>query len=119
MGPLKISDDEKKFILEAYGLISEGTVKGRKVTVNSDGTVSIPNKKNIIQKIRMYTKLAEINVAKITPAGNGYNITGKSGRTEFVDDEKINKFIEFVDTNKPNVINSGSMTKPNIYLKKV
>lgn len=116
--------DKFYFLLETQigdvkTLITENIdVEGRKTIINSDGTVTINNYKEIPQRIRMSTKLGNINVVKIEPAGNGYNITGKSGRTEFIERSKIKQIISFVDKGTPSVIDSGSMIKPNVELKK-
>lgn len=103
-----------------YGLVTEAVnVGGRNATINPDGTVSITDKGGRPQKIRMSTKLGDVNVVNIQPASGGYNITGKSGMTEFVDNNKIGQVIQFVDNNTPAEIDSGSMMKPNLLLRKV
>lgn len=115
-----ITESEKNTIREMYGLVTEAVnVGGRSATINPDGTVSITDKSGRPQKIRMSTKLGDVNVVNIQPASGGFNITGKSGMTEFVDNNKIGKVIQFVDTNTPSEIDSGSMMKPNLLLRKV
>jgi len=121
---LIISETEKNSIREMYGLINEAVnVGGRSATINPDGTVSITDKSGRPQKIRMYisTLLGDknINVANIQLTGGGYNITGKSGITQLVDNNKISQVIQFVDTNSPSVIDSGSRSTPNLKLRKV
>ena len=98
-------------------------IEGRDTTINDDGTVTIKDKKNIGKKIRMYITVLgmdrNINVVNIQPANGGYNITGRSGNSQFVDNYKIGEVIQFVDGNAPDAeINSGSPA-PNLLLKKV
>ena len=104
-------------------ILTEGvTVGGRASTINPDGTVTIIDKSGRPQKIRMYVTVLgmdkNINVVNIQPANGGYNITGKSGNSQFVDNNKIGKVIQFVDNNAPAEIDSGSM-EPNLLLRKV
>lgn len=119
-----ITESEKNTIREMYGLVTEAVnVGGRSATINPDGTVSITDKSGRPQKIRMSINLmgkeVNINVANIQPTNGGYNIKGQSGNTEFVDNNKINKVVQFVDTNSPSVIESGSWSTPNLNLRKV
>ena len=119
-----ITESEKNTIREMYGLVTEAVnVGGRNATINPDGTVSITDKGGRPQKIRMSINLmgkeVNINVANIQPTNGGYNIKGQSGNTEFVDNNKINKVVQFVDTNSPSVIESGSWSTPNLNLRKV
>lgn len=119
-----LTEEEKKSILKMHNSITEGVeVNGRDTLINNDGTVSISDKNGNKQKIRMSldTPFMEtnINVVNIKKTNGGYNITGKSGRTEFVDDQKIGKIISFVDTNSPSEIDSNSYTTPNLLLKKL
>ena len=116
-----ITESEKNTIREMYGLVTEAVnVGGRSATVNPDGTVSITDKGGRPQKIRMsLTVGGDINVVSIQPASGGYNITGKSGMTQLVDNNKISQVIQFVDTNSPSEIDSGSWSTPNLKLKKV
>jgi hypothetical protein len=100
-------------------LTEEVTVGGRALTINPDGTVTITDKSGRPTKVRMSTKLGDVNVVNIQPANGGYNITGKSGMTEFVNNNKIGQVIQFVDNNAPTEIDSGSMMKPNLLLRKV
>lgn len=116
-----ITESEKNTIREMYGLVTESVnVGGRSATINPDGTVSIPDKSGKTHKVRMSLSIGgDINVANIQPASGGYNITGKSGMTQFVDNNKISQVIQFVDTNSPSEIDSGSWSTPNLKLKKV
>ena len=104
-----------------YGLVTEAVnVGGRSAPMNPDGTVSITDKGGRPQKIRMSLSVGgDINVVNIQPASGGYNITGKSGMTQLVDNNKISQVIQFVDTNSPSEIDSGSWSTPNLKLKKV
>jgi hypothetical protein len=82
--------------------------------------VSITDKSGRLQKVRMsLSGGVNINVINIQPASGGYIITGKSGRTKFVDNNTINQVIQFVDTNSPFEIDSGSWSTPNLILSKV
>jgi hypothetical protein len=116
-----ITESEKKTIREMYGLVTEAiNVNGRSATVNPDGTVTITDKNGKPQKIRMsLTVGGDINIVNIQPARGGYNITGKSGMTQLVDNDKISQVIQFVYTNSPSEIDSGSWSTPNLKLKKV
>jgi len=79
-------------------------IAGTIVTINPDGTLTIANKKKQNKKVRLYVEqfFTEfiINVTNIEKTNNGYTITGKSGRSEEVDDTTIMKVIEFVNKNK-------------------
>lgn len=109
----------EKVINETKILKEGSSIFGRNFVINSDGTVSISDRNGNLQKIRMTTKLGDINVIKIEPSNGGYNITGKSGITEFADNDKIKQVISFVDSNSPSEIESDSWKKPNLILKKV
>ena len=102
-------------------ILTEGvTVGGRASTINPDGTVTITDKSGKPHKVRMSLSVGgDINVANIQPANGGYNITGKSGMTQFVDNNKITQVIQFVDTYSPSEIDSGSWSTPNLKLRKV
>jgi hypothetical protein len=91
---------------------------GRKFAINPDGTVSISNNQNKLQKIRLYTKLGDMNIKNISPNSNGYTITGGK-MSKDVGSDVIKKVINFVDTGSPSVIESGSMLEPDLRLKKV
>jgi hypothetical protein len=94
-------------------------IEGRNTNINDDGTITIVDKNGNKQKIRMsLTTFGDINVVNIQPANGGYNITGKSGMTQFVDNNKISQVIQFVDTNSPSEIKSGSWSTPNLKLRK-
>jgi hypothetical protein len=97
---------------------SANTLLGRNFTINPDGTISIANNQNKLQKIRLYTKLGDMNIKNITPTGNGYTITGGK-MSKDVDSDIIKKVINFVDTGSPSVIDSGSFIEPDLKLKKV
>jgi hypothetical protein len=97
---------------------STNTLLGRNFTINPDGTISIANNQNKLQKIRLYTKLGDMNIKNITPTGNGYTITGGK-MSKDVDSNIIKKVINFVDTGSPSVIDSGSFIEPDLKLKKV
>lgn len=93
---------------------------GRKTVINNDGTVSVENDKGQMVKIRMYVKLlGDINVAKLVMKSDGLHVTGKAGRTEVIKTDMVREVISFVDTGKPDVLDSGSPFLPNISLKKV
>jgi hypothetical protein len=102
-------------------ILNEGVnVGGRASTINPDGTVTITDKSGKPTKVRMSLSVGgDINVVNIQPANGGYNITGKSGMTQFVDNNKISQVIQFVDNNSPSEIKSGSWSTPNIKLRKV
>jgi len=102
-------------------ILTEGvTVGGRASTINPDGTVTITDKSGRPTKVRMSLSVGgDINVVNIQPANGGYNITGKSGMTQFVDNNKISQVIQFVDNNSPSEIDSGSWSTPNLKLRKV
>ncbi len=102
-------------------ILNEGVnVCGRASTINPDGTVTITDKSGKPTKVRMSLSVGgDINVVNIQPANGGYNITGKSGMTQFVDNNKISQVIQFVDNNSPSEIKSGSWSTPNIKLRKV
>jgi hypothetical protein len=97
---------------------SSNNLLGRNFTINSDGTISIANNQNKLQKIRLYTKLGDMNIIKITPTSNGYKITGGK-MSKDVDSDTVKKVINFVDTGSPSVIESGSWVEPDLKLKKV
>jgi len=97
---------------------STNTLLGRNFTINPDGTISIANNQNKLQKIRLYTKLGDMNIKNITPTGNGYTITGGK-MSKDVDSDIIKKVINFVDTGSPSVIDSGSFIEPDLKLKKI
>ncbi len=97
---------------------SANTLLGRNFTINPDGTISIANNQNKLQKIRLYTKLGDMNIKNITPIGNGYTITGGK-MSKDVDSDIIKKVINFVDTGSPSVIDSGSFIEPDLKLKKI
>ncbi len=102
-------------------ILNEGVnVGGRASSINPDGTVTITDKSGKPTKVRMSLSVGgDINVVNIQPANGGYNITGKSGMTQFVDNNKISQVIQFVDNNSPSEIKSGSWSTPNIKLRKV
>jgi hypothetical protein len=102
-------------------ILTEGvTVGDRASTINPDGTVTITDKGGRPTKVRMSLSVGgDINVVNIQPANGGYNITGKSGMTQFVDNNKISQVIQFVDNNSPSEIESGSWSTPNLKLRKV
>jgi hypothetical protein len=82
--------------------------------------VTITDKSGRPTKVRMSLSVGgDINVANIQSVNGGYNITGKKGITQFVDNDKISKVIQFVDTNSPSEIESGSWSTPNLKLRKV
>ena len=97
---------------------SSNNLLGRNFTINSDGTISIANNQNKLQKIRLYTKLGDMNIKKITPTNNSYTITGGK-MSKDVDLDVIKKVINFVDTGSPSVIESDSFIEPDLRLKKV
>lgn len=97
---------------------SANNLLGRNFTINPDGTISIANSQNKLQKIRLYTKLGNMNIKNITPSSNGYTITGGK-MSKDVDSDIIRKVINFVDTGSPSVIESGSFIEPDLKLKKV
>jgi hypothetical protein len=97
---------------------SANNLLGRNYTINPDGTISIANNQNKLQKIRLYTKLGDMNIIKITPTSNGYKITGGK-MSKDVDSDTVKKVINFVDTGSPSVIESGSWVEPDLKLKKV
>lgn len=109
----------KKIIKESTGPSKKLSLLGRDVTINSDGTISILNKKNQPQKIRIKTSIGpEINVQNITPSENGFIIQGKKMSKE-VGIDVIEKVFKFPDTNSPTVIKSGDFYTPNLLLTKV
>ena len=90
-------------------------VYDRKVTYYDDGTISVTPKN---KKIRLYSTFGDINVAGIKPCKDGYQILGKiSQEWRCVEESKIKLIFQFSDTGKPNVIDSGSWTEPNLKLK--
>ena len=106
----------KKVIEESTS--SYNNLLGRNFTINTDGTISIANNNNQLQKIRLFTKLGDMNIKKITPNSNGYTITGGK-MSKDVGYDIIKKVLKFVDTGSPNVIESGSIVEPDLRLKKV
>ena len=106
----------KKVIEESTS--SYNNLLGRNFTINTDGTISIANNNNQLQKIRLFTKLGDMNIKKITPNSDGYTITGGK-MSKDVGHDIIKKVIKFVDTGSPNVIESGSIVEPDLRLKKV
>lgn len=95
-------------------------LNGRSIEINNDGTVSIENHNGEMVKIRFYVKLlSDINVKDIKIQRNGLKVTGKSGRSELISNEHVKQIISFVDTGRPDVLDSGNAFKPNISLKKV
>ena len=123
MGKFIVTEEERQNIIKSHnlGLLTENlNISGRQSSINPDGTVTISDRNGRPQKIRMsLTTWGDINVVNIQPVNGGYNITGKSGMTEFVGNDKISKVIEFVDTNSPNEIKSGSWSTPDLLLRKV
>jgi hypothetical protein len=97
---------------------STNNLLGRNFTINPDGTISIANNQNKLQKIRLYTKLGDMNIKKIAPNSNGYTITGGK-MSKDVGSDTITKVLNFVDTGSPSVIESGSFIEPDLKLKKV
>jgi hypothetical protein len=97
---------------------STNNLLGRNYTINTDGTISIANNQNKLQKIRLYTKLGDMNIKNITPTSDGYRITGGK-MSKNVGSDVIKKVISFVDTGSPNIIESGSFIEPDLKLKKV
>jgi hypothetical protein len=97
---------------------STNNLLGRNYTINPDGTISIANNQNKLQKIRLYTKLGDMNIKNITPTSDGYRITGGK-MSKNVGSDVIKKVISFVDTGSPNIIESGSFIEPDLKLKKV
>jgi hypothetical protein len=106
----------KKVIEESTS--SYNNLLGRNFKINTDGTISIANNNNQLQKIRLFTKLGDMNIKKITPNSNGYTITGGK-MSKDVGYDIIKKVLKFVDTGSPNVIESGSIVEPDLRLKKV
>lgn len=106
----------KKVIEESTS--SYNNLSGRNFRINTDGTISIANNNNQLQKIRLFTKLGDMNIKKITPNSNGYTITGGK-MSKDVGHDIIKKVLKFVDTGSPNVIESGSIVEPDLRLKKV
>jgi len=106
----------KKVIEESTS--SYNNLLGRNFKINTDGTISIANNNNQLQKIRLFTKLGNMNIKKITPNSNGYTITGGK-MSKDVGYDIIKKVLKFVDTGSPNVIESGSIVEPDLRLKKV
>jgi hypothetical protein len=102
-------------------ILTEGvTVGSRALTINPDDTVTITDKSGRPTKVRMSLSVGgNINVVNIQPANGGYNITGKSGMTQFVDNNKISQVIQFVDNNSPSVIEDDSVFTPDLKLTKV
>ena len=118
---VKLTESDLRRIVQR--VIEESTTStnnllGRNFTINSDGTISIANNQNKLQKIRLYTKLGDMNIKSITPTSNGYTITGGK-MSKDVDSDIIKKVINFVDTGSPSVIESGSFIEPDLKLKKV
>jgi hypothetical protein len=97
---------------------TEKTLLGRKYIINRDGTVSIYDKQNEPQKIRITTSLGDINVADIEKVGDEYKITGKNGVSQLVGKQVIIPLMSFVDRDKPSVIKTGEFT-PDLVLKKL
>ena len=118
-----ITEEERQNIIKAHnlGLLTENlNISGRQSSINPDGTVTISDRNGRPQKIRMsLTTWGDINIANIQPVNGGYEITGKKGVTQFVENDKITKVIQFVDTNSPNKIESGSWSTPDLLLQKV
>ena len=112
--------DLRKIVLRVIeeSTTSTNNLLGRNYTINPDGTISIANNQNKLQKIRLYTKLGDMNIIKITPTSNGYSITGRK-MSKDVGSDTVKKVINFVDTGSPSVIESGSWVEPDLKLKKV
>jgi hypothetical protein len=120
-----ITDIEKQQILEMYGIISTMSlnesikIMNRTISINEDGTLNITDINGKINKIRFTTKLGDINITNIEPKGNNLKITSRSGLSETIGEGVVNQIFNFVDTGKPKEIDSGSILKPNLILKKV
>ena len=116
--------DLRKIVLRVIeeSTTSTNNLLGRNYTINPDGTISIANNQNKLQKIRFYTEIlgrdVYMNIIKITPISNGYAITGRK-MSKDVGYDKVKQVINFVDTGEPNIIDSGSMVEPDLKLKKV
>jgi len=108
-----------------YGIISTMSlnesikIMNRTISINEDGTLNITDINGKINKIRFTTKLGDINITNIEPKGNNLKITSRSGLSETIGEGVVNQIFNFVDTGKPKEIDSGSILKPNLILKKV
>ena len=118
---IKLTESDLRRIVQRVieeSTTSSNNLLGRNFTINSDGTISIADNQNKLQKIRLYSKLGDMNIKKITPTNNGYTITGGK-MSKDVDLNVIKKVINFVDTGSPSVIESDSFIEPDLKLKKV
>ena len=119
-GDIENDENPNWVVVESLQESATTNIKGRRVVINNDGTLSIEDNKGQMVKIRLYVKLlGDINVAKMEMKSDGLHMTGRNGRTEVIKSSTINDVILFVDTGKPDVLDSGNAFKPNISLKKV
>jgi hypothetical protein len=92
------------------------SIEGRNYKINPDGTLNIQKSDKNFAKVRLTTKLGDINVVNISQCSGGYEIKGKSGNSKCVGSDKISEIINIVDSGKPGEIETGTFT-PNIKVK--
>lgn len=116
---IKITENQLKNLTKE--IISEdifNKLEGRNFKINSDGTISIQDYKGGMPKIRISTKsFGNVNIEKIERDGDEYKLTTKKGLEKKISRNIVSKIIKFVDTNEPNVIDTGFMS-PNLILNK-
>jgi diaminopimelate epimerase len=98
------------------------TLFGRKFEVNSDGSVTIFNKNGVRTRVRfsLTMGLGVVNVVGIHTSNDGCLVKSKSNRQEKIENEKIKKIINFIDSNsEETTLDSGNLVKPDLQITKI
>jgi len=98
---------------------SNKTIEGREFKINGNGTVSIKNSNGEFKRVRFSALGIEANIVKLITLSNGagYRVITLKGVEQDVTKKQAKVIINFVDTGKPNEIDSGDWATPNLHMR--